>query len=91
MSTTSTDRPTDAASPHYSRSLLLLLATIAGVSVANIYYNQPLLDSFRSAFPASASWIGAVPTATHQGYEAGKLLKAPHSERVDRRGVLIML
>ncbi|MBF3542870.1 MFS transporter, partial [Burkholderia pseudomallei] len=56
---------------HYSRSLLLLLATIAGVSVANIYYNQPLLDAFRASFPGSASWIGVVPTATQLGYATG--------------------
>ncbi|WP_455731820.1 MFS transporter, partial [Burkholderia stabilis] len=89
MSTTSTDRPTDAASPHYSRSLLLLLATIAGVSVANIYYNQPLLDSFRSAFPDGASWIGAVPTATQLGYAAGMFLLAPLGDRFDRRRVIV--
>ncbi|MBE0630381.1 MAG: MFS transporter, partial [Burkholderia vietnamiensis] len=71
MSSAAPDRSTDAASPHYSRSLLLLLATIAGVSVANIYYNQPLLDAFRSAFPDRASWIGVVPTATQLGYAAG--------------------
>ena len=90
MSTASTDRPTDAASPHYSRSLLLLLATIAGVSVANIYYNQPLLDSFRSAFPDGASWIGAVPTATQLGYAAGMFLLAPLGDRFDRRGLILM-
>jgi hypothetical protein len=58
--------PDSASSPAAERSLrslLLLLATIAGVSVANIYYNQPLLDNFRESFPHSASWIGAVPAA----------------------------
>ncbi|WP_323122154.1 MFS transporter [Burkholderia alba] len=79
-----------AASHHYSRGLLLLLATIAGVSVANIYYNQPLLDSFRASFPAGASWIGAVPTATQLGYAAGMLLLAPLGDRFDRR-LLILL
>ncbi|MEX3907478.1 MFS transporter, partial [Paraburkholderia sp. BR14319] len=43
------------------RGLLLLLATIAGVTVANIYFNQPLLDDFRQSCPAGAAWIGAVP------------------------------
>ncbi|AOK58718.1 MFS transporter [Burkholderia ubonensis] len=90
MSSIAPDRPTDAASPHYSRSLLLLLATIAGVSVANIYYNQPLLDSFRAAFPDHASWIGAIPTATQLGYAAGMLLLAPLGDRFDRR-LLILL
>ena len=42
-----------ARHPHYSRATLWLLATIAGVSVANIYFNQPLLDDFRASFPAT--------------------------------------
>jgi predicted MFS family arabinose efflux permease len=86
-----TDRPAhDAASSHYSRGLLLLLATIAGVSVANIYYNQPLLDSFRASFPAQASWIGAVPTATQLGYAAGMLVLAPLGDRFDRRRLILL-
>ncbi|AHI65610.1 MFS transporter [Burkholderia thailandensis] len=78
------------AAGHYSRSLLLLLATIAGVSVANIYYNQPLLDAFRASFPDSASWIGAVPTATQLGYATGMFVLAPLGDRFDRRTLILL-
>ncbi|WP_010102678.1 MFS transporter, partial [Burkholderia oklahomensis] len=78
------------APSHDSRSLLLLLATIAGVSVANIYYNQPLLDAFRASFPDSASWIGIVPTATQLGYAAGMFALAPLGDRFDRRKLILL-
>ena len=71
------------------RGLLFLLATIAGVSVANIYYNQPLLDNFRHSFPASASWVGTVPAVTQLGYAAGMLLLAPLGDRFDRRRLIL--
>ena len=82
--------PTSPAADRSLRGLLLLLATIAGVSVANIYYNQPLLDNFRESFPHSASWVGAVPAVTQLGYAAGMLLLAPLGDRFDRR-LLILL
>ncbi|WP_321814548.1 MULTISPECIES: MFS transporter [unclassified Paraburkholderia] len=72
------------------RGLLLLLATIAGISVANIYYNQPLLDDFRKAFPSGAAWIGAVPASTQLGYAAGMLLLAPLGDRFDRRRIILL-
>jgi predicted MFS family arabinose efflux permease len=70
--------------------VLLLLATVAGVSVANIYYNQPLLDRFRQSFPHGASWIGAVPTATQLGFAAGMLVLSPLGDRIDRRRVILL-
>lgn len=79
-----------AAHRHYSRGLLLLLATIAGVSVANIYYNQPLLGALRLSFPDGAAWIGVVPTATQLGYAAGMLLLAPLGDRFDRRKLILL-
>jgi predicted MFS family arabinose efflux permease len=78
------------AESHYSRATLLLLATIAGVSVANIYYNQPLLDAFRLSFPQSASWIGAVPSATQLGYAAGMFFLAPLGDRFDRKRLILL-
>ncbi len=95
----STDPPSLMATPDASssasadrslRGLLFLLATIAGVSVANIYYNQPLLDNFRSSFPGSASWVGAVPAVTQLGYAAGMLLLAPLGDRFDRRRLILL-
>ena len=72
------------------RTLLLLLAITAGVSVAGIYYNQPLLDDFRKSFPEGAAWIGAVPAATQLGYATGMLLLAPLGDRFDRRRLILL-
>ena len=79
-----------AREPMSLRGLLMLLAIIAGVSVANIYYNQPLLDDFRRSFPASAAWIGAVPACTQLGYATGMLLLAPLGDRIDRRKLILL-
>ncbi len=70
--------------------MLLLLATVAGVSVANIYYNQPLLDDLRASYPAEAAWVGAVPASTQLGYAAGMLFLAPLGDRFDRRRIILL-
>lgn len=88
------DSTNESGHPHraspYSRPRLLLLATIAGVSVANIYYNQPLLDRFRETFPEGASWVGAVPASTQLGYAAGMFLLAPLGDRFDRKRLILL-
>jgi predicted MFS family arabinose efflux permease len=80
----------DAPRSHYSRATLLLLAAIAGISVANIYFNQPLLDDFRASFPQSAWLIGAVPAVTQLGYALGMLMLAPLGDRFDRRLIILL-
>jgi predicted MFS family arabinose efflux permease len=84
MSTVSTPAP-------LARSTLLLLATATGLSVANIYYNQPLLDSFRQSFPEQAHWVGAVPTLTQIGYALGMLFTSPLGDRFERRGLILLM
>jgi predicted MFS family arabinose efflux permease len=72
-----------------TRGLLLLLAATAGLSVSNLYLNQPLLDEFRHSFPASANWVGAVPTATQLGTAAGIFFLAPLGDRFVRRTLIL--
>lgn len=71
------------------RGSLLILATTAGVAIANIYYNQPLLNSLRQSFPHDAAWIWAVPTATQIGFAIGMLMLAPLGDRLDRRRLIL--
>ena len=69
-------------------SLVLLLAGGAGLSVASIYYSQPMLGVLAADIGASDRAIGWVPTLTQLGYALGILLLAPLGDRFDRRRVI---
>lgn len=71
------------------RGMLLLLALIAGMAIANIYYNQPLLDALRHEFPRNASWVGLVAVTTQLGFAAGMVLISPLGDRMDRRRLIL--
>jgi predicted MFS family arabinose efflux permease len=66
-----------------------ILAVTAGISISNIYYNQPLLAAIGKSFPHQASWIGAVPAATQLGFAIGMVLLSPLGDRMDRRRLII--
>jgi len=70
--------------------LLLLLAAAAGVSVASLYYSQPMLGLLGADMQASASTAGWVPTLTQLGYALGILLLAPLGDRYDRRRIILV-
>jgi predicted MFS family arabinose efflux permease len=70
-------------------SLVLLLAAAAGLSVASIYYSQPLLGVLGSDLHAGPRAIGFVPTFTQMGYALGILLLAPLGDRFDRRRIIL--
>ncbi|MBH9702994.1 MFS transporter, partial [Burkholderia cepacia] len=60
-----------------SAGLVLLLAMGAGLAVASLYYNQPMLGILGADLHASASQLGWIPTLTQLGYAFGILLLAP--------------
>jgi len=71
-------------------ALLWLLAVAAGVTVANLYYSQPLLAMIGTAFGAGAHQAGLVPTLTQAGYAAGMLLVVPLGDSEERRRLLVL-
>jgi predicted MFS family arabinose efflux permease len=73
-----------------SRSLVTLLATGAGFSVAALYYNQPMLGVLGTEFHATDRQLGLVPTMTQLGYGLGILLLAPLGDRFDRKRIILL-
>lgn len=69
--------------------LVLLLATGAGMSVASLYYSQPMLGVLGSDLHATDRAVGLVPTLTQLGYALGILLLAPLGDRYDRRRIIV--
>lgn len=53
--------------PRTATPLLLLFACAAGLSVANVYYAQPLLDALAADLHIGTARIGAVIAATQLG------------------------
>ncbi|NJB78935.1 MFS transporter [Xanthomonas arboricola] len=70
------------------RGLVLLFAAASGLSVANVYYAQPLLDALARDFHISHAAVGGVVTATQSGCALALLLLVPLGDRVDRRRLM---
>lgn len=68
-----------------------LLATAAGIAVANVYSNQPLLELLASRFGLSLAATGWIITVTQIGSLVALLTLVPAGDRHDRRGLLLRL
>ena len=68
--------------------LLWTLAVIAGVSVANLYYNQPLLDLMRLDFGVSEFQANLIAMITQVGYALGLLFIIPLGDLYHRKRII---
>ncbi|HYG06901.1 MAG TPA: MFS transporter [Stenotrophomonas sp.] len=73
-----------------SRGQVLLFATASGLSVANVYYAQPLLDALALDFGIQPGLVGGVVTATQVGCALALLLLVPLGDLVERRRLMAM-
>jgi predicted MFS family arabinose efflux permease len=78
------------AADEASVGLVLLLAVGAGLSVASLYYAQPILGILAADLRVGEREIGLIPTLTQLGYALGILLLAPLGDRYDRRHIILV-
>ncbi|EPF68410.1 MFS transporter [Pseudomonas syringae] len=72
-----------------SRRLMFLFATTCALSVANVYFAQPLLDSMSASLSVGTGVIGKVVTATQIGYALGLLFVVPLGDMLNRRTLIL--
>ena len=70
--------------------LVLSLAVACGVTVANIYYAQPLIGPIGLSFGIGVSSAGLIVTMLQIGYVLGLLLLAPLGDLVENRLLILI-
>ena len=72
-------------------ALVRLMALACGMSVANMYYCQPLLAQMRDAFKVTMPLVTSIPILTQLGCAAGMLLFVPLGDIRERRRLILQL
>lgn len=71
-----------------SNSVLYLMSISAGLVVANLYYNQPLLNQIADTFNVGESAVSNVALACQLGYALGLLIIIPLGDMVSNMKIL---
>ncbi len=71
--------------------LVALLAVASGMTVANLYYAQPLLSSLSDVFGIGTATAGTLITLTQIGYVLGMIFLVPLGDRLEKRNLVSVL
>lgn len=71
-----------------SNPVLYLMSISAGLVVANLYYNQPLLHQMAVSFNVSEAAVSNVALSTQLGYAFGLLIIIPLGDKVSNKKIL---
>ncbi len=70
------------------RSILFVMAVTGGLTVANLYYNQPLLETMRHSLDATELQANLITFVTQLGYALGLVFIVPLADKVSRRKIV---
>lgn len=71
--------------------LVFILAVACGVTVANLYWAQPLLDTIGHAFHSGTTAAGMIVTFTQLGYAMGLLFLVPLGDLFERKRLIVSI
>jgi predicted MFS family arabinose efflux permease len=77
--------------PELTPLTLWIMTLATGLIVANLYYNQPLLDDMAKTFHVSTAKVGQVSSLTQMGYAAGMFFLAPLADMVRRKRLTMII
>lgn len=72
------------------RSVLLVMAVVAGLTVANMYYSQPLLEMIRGSLGVTMLEANMIAVVTQVGYACGLLFVIPSGDLYNRRHIAVI-
>lgn len=89
LATSSSMRTTTGTTTRMDRRLVWLLAVACCISVANLYYSQPILADIGRSFHMSVNEAGFIATLGQLGYASGLLFIVPLGDRYNRRTLIV--
>ncbi|KAF2863881.1 MFS general substrate transporter [Piedraia hortae CBS 480.64] len=77
--------------PKFSLALNILFGLAGAFTVANLYYNHPILNILARDFNVDYREVANIPTLAQAGYAVGLLLLCPLGDMVQRRPFVLAL
>jgi predicted MFS family arabinose efflux permease len=74
-----------------SRTLILVMSLASGITVANIYYLQPLMAHLALFFHITKAQAGLIATLVQVGYACGLLIILPMADIVNKRKLISIM
>lgn len=72
------------------RHIIMQMSAMAGLTVANLYYNQPLLEMMRNDLHTTTSLANLIAVITQVGYALGLLFIVPTGDLFSRRKIIVV-
>ena len=77
--------------PTITKTQITVMSIAAGICVANIYYNQPILNDISKNFNVTASRAGIISVLAQAGYGLGLFFLTPMGDKVNRKKLILIL
>ncbi|AXX92277.1 MFS transporter [Malaciobacter molluscorum LMG 25693] len=74
-----------------TKKQIFVMSATAGISVANIYYNQPILNDIAKDLNVSHLAVGNLPTFSQVGYGLGLFFVTALGDKIDRKKLINIL
>lgn len=74
-----------------TRTQVFILATTAGIAVANVYYSQPIVGAIAEHFNTTTTAAGNISVFSQIGYGLGLFFLTPVGDMIERKKLILYL